>query len=44
VNEGTIGFILGIIGMVVIAPFAMRSFNQQRKKVSTRRRERKRNQ
>ena len=40
-NESTIGFILGIIGMVVIAPVAMRSFNQQRKKLSTRRRERK---
>jgi hypothetical protein len=43
-NESTIGFILGILGMVVIAPFAMRSFNQQRKELSTRRRERKRNQ
>ena len=39
-NESTIGFILGIVGMVVIAPFALRSFNQQRKKLAAKRRER----
>ncbi|WP_159085049.1 hypothetical protein [Planctomonas deserti] len=46
-NENTIGFIIGIIGivgMVVIAPFALRSFNQQRKKFGAIHRERARTQ